>query len=89
MYLMHPGHLVMLAGVILIATLVNANLCNPRRGPKVKFLFNAVYLGTFAFHYGMILWMNVIRGNIKKFLRNLLNQNNNFHIFFFRPSPTS
>lgn len=65
MYFMHPGHLVMLAGVILIATLVNANLCNPRRGPKVKFLLNIAYLGTFAFHYGMILWMSIIRGNFE------------------------
>lgn len=54
----------MIAGIVMIAFLLNANLCNGERTSKTKFLLNIVYLSSFSLHYGMVLWMSFIRGMI-------------------------
>lgn len=61
-YCLHPGNIVMIAGIIMIAFLINANLCGQTRSCKMKFLLNVLYLSSFALHYGMVLWMSFVRG---------------------------
>ncbi|KAK6630116.1 hypothetical protein RUM44_005667 [Polyplax serrata] len=75
-YCLHPGNIVMIAGIIMIAFLINANLCGQTRSCKMKFLLNVLYLSSFALHYGMVLWMSFVRGYALQFGLN----DDNFHL---------
>ncbi|KAL0278169.1 UNVERIFIED_CONTAM: hypothetical protein PYX00_000068 [Menopon gallinae] len=67
-YILHPGNVVLILGILLVAFLINSNLCDPCRGHNGKLFISMLYVSSLAFHCGTILWMSFIREIRRSFL---------------------